>query len=368
VVTVWFLFFADKMIRTGKVWWWLPTVAFAVLGAVSKLPFLMAAGLCSFFLLFINRTRSLRTWILLGSVGVVAAGFFLAWTHYADSMCAQAEYPFLELRLSRSPFINDWFFGDMHYRLNPATWLKGGWRFLHATLGSLPLVALLIPALLRPGNRLPKLWLLAAFLTTVVFTHLVLVHWHYYLMFCPAVALLCGTTLARWEIYWTQEMPDRWLRLALAGLVLIFSAIDGVIATKVSIYYDSYPQQMSELIRQNTKPEDKLILLGSDWGGEELFRSGRKGFCVFSFESMKDEPNVKGLSDLLAGEKDLSRLKSLGYNKLVLLSEPPVRFAAVAVNPGSKRTRMFYPATISKTVDAWPVVYQSENILIKAIP
>ena len=26
----------------------------------------------------------------------------------------------------------------------------------------------------------------------------------------------------------------------------------------------------SEIIVKNTKPEDKIILLGSDWGGEEL--------------------------------------------------------------------------------------------------
>jgi hypothetical protein len=64
----------------------------------------------------------------------------------------------------------------------------------------------------------------------------------------------------------------------------------------------------------------------------------------------------------------LCRLRSPGHNKLVLMSESPVRFAVEAVNPGSKRKRIFYPATISPKVDAWPVVYRSEDILIREIP
>lgn len=50
------------------------------------------------------------------------------------------------------------------------------------------------------------------------------------------------------------------------------------------------------------------------------------------------------------------------------MSESPAKFAAVAVNPGSSRQRFFYPATISQAVDAWPVLYRSEDILIKEIP
>jgi hypothetical protein len=50
------------------------------------------------------------------------------------------------------------------------------------------------------------------------------------------------------------------------------------------------------------------------------------------------------------------------------MSESSVRFAVEAVNPGSQRKRIFYPATISPAVDAWPIVYRSEEILIKEIP
>jgi len=370
VVTIWFLFFADRMIRSGQMRWWPPLALFACLGAVTKLPFFMVAGLCSIFMLMVNNVRSWRPWIALMGAGVTAAGVFLGWVHYCDFRAGQAEYPYTELRISHNPFMTWWYFGDLHMRLSPGVWIKGGWRFMHGTLGSLPFAALLLAALFRPGNRLAKLWLLATFLTTLVFVHLVLIHWHYYLMCCPAVALLCGATLARWENFGIEEIPKHWQRLVLVGVMLVFSAIDGVIAMKIAIDYDGFPQEMSVLLRQYTKPEDKLIVYKCDpeWPGEVLFRSGRKGLFVPTLESLPAGPTSKGLYELLNNETDLQRLKSLGYNKLVLMSESPVRFAVEAANPGSRRKRFYYPATISPTVDAWPVDYRSEDILIREIP
>ena len=123
------------------------------------------------------------------------------------------------------------------------------------------------------------------------------------------------------------------------------------------------------LIRQHTRPEDKLIVYGEgNWGGEALIYSGRKGLSVQNLENLKTMPTVKGLYTLLNNEADLRRLKSLGFNKLVLLSESPVRFAVTAVNPGSKRKRIYYPPTLPGAADAWPVVYRSEDLLIKEIP
>ena len=216
---------------------------------------------------------------------------------------------------------------------------------------------------------MPKLWLLATFLTTLVFAKLILGQGHYYLMCCPPVAMLCGATLARWEDFWAQEVPKPWLRFGLVGVVLVFSSIDGLIAAKVANDYDYFPQEAAALIRQHTKPDDKLIVWGEPtWGGEVLIRAGRKGLCVYSLETYKNMPTVKGLYELLGSEADLRRLKTLGFNKLVLLSESPVKFAVTAVNPGSKRKRIFYPASISAKVDAWPEVYRSEDMLIKEIP
>lgn len=370
-VTIWFLFFADKMIRTGKARWWLPTVAFAIIAAVSKAPFFMAVGLCSVFLLLLNGVRDWRKWVMLVSVGVMAVIVFFAWTRYADSLLAQAEYPYVDMRMLQGPHQAGAYLGGLQYRMGIGHWIKGAWRFLHATLGTLPFALLLVTALLRPGNRFSKLWLAATFLTILVFSQAVLENWHYFLMCSPAVALLCGDTIARWEIFLTQEIPRAWLRISLAGLVLIFSAIDGVIATKVAVFYDSFPREMAAIIRAHTEPGDKLIVYcagAHQWSGEELFGSGRKGLFVSLLEKEPGISSSKSLSDLLADETDMSRLKSLGFNKLVLTSESPVQFAVQAANPGSRRKRSYYPETISPVVDAWPVVYRSEDIIIKEIP
>jgi hypothetical protein len=89
---------------------------------------------------------------------------------------------------------------------------------------------------------------------------------------------------------------------------------------------------------------------------------------VYGLAGLKGVATVKGLYELLGNETDLRRLKSLGYNKLVLMSESPVQVAVQLVNPGSKRERICYPAKISPAVDAWPVIYRSEDLIIKEIP
>jgi hypothetical protein len=368
VVTLWFLFFADQLIRTGKLAWWWPAALSASISAVTKLPFFMAAGLCSAFLLRSQRPRSWQPWLALAGAGAVAGAAFLVWTHHTNSLAAEAEFPYYELRLAHSRHAIWWFFGDLQYRLAPAHWIKGGWRFLHATLGSMPLAVLAAAAFFSPAGRLPRLWLLATFLTTLVFVQLVLEHWHYYLICCPPMALLCGITVARWEPFWSSQMPRAPLRLALAGIALVLSAVDGFIAMKAALEFDYFPRQASALIRQYTRPEDRIIICGeANWGGEELFRADRKGLSVYSFHATPLAP-MKGLGELLGSEKDLQRLRALGYNKLVLLSESPVYWAVQAVNPGSQRQRFFYPASISPMVDSWPVLYRSEDLLIKEIP
>jgi hypothetical protein len=368
VLTIWFIYFADRMIRSADARWWLPTALLASLAAVSKAPFFMSGALCAVAILFINRLRAVKPWILLATAGAAAAAVFIVWTRHTNSLLAQLVFPFKELRISKNPDMIFWWFGDFHYRLSPGEWMKGVWRFLHGTVGSLPLAAILALALIRRGNSFAKLWLLATLITTLVFTHVVLFHWHYYLMCCPAVALLCGSTLARWEDFLAAEAPRRWMRLSLIGLVLAMSTITGFAMMKPGTFFDRYPQHISEIIRRYTKPEDRLVIYGGTWGGEELFRTGRRGFYVVDLVTQYRLTTQKGLLDMLNTPENFRRLKELGYNKLVMISESPTIFASHAVNVTGAKTRDSYPRSISPTVDAWPVVYQSDDVIIKTIP
>jgi hypothetical protein len=338
-----------------------------VLAAISKLPFFMAAGMYTVFLLKSHSSWKWRPWVLLAANGAVAAMVLALWTHYTDSLSAQAIYPYAELRLSHSPGIVFWWFGDLHYRLMPGPWIKGAWRFLHGTMGSLPMSLVLFAGLFRPGNLMAKLWLAATFLTMLVFTHVVLIHWHYYLMCCPAVALLCGSTVVGWEDIWLRNGISQRLLTAFAGIALMLASVEGILSMKV-LNYDQFPAEMAALIREHTQPTDKLIVYTEDrvWGGEELFRSGRKGFRVESLDGSDGE--AKGLRNLLGSASDMNKLRLLGYNKLVLISESPLRFAMGVLSPGSRRSRRFFPELLLPKVDSWPVAYRSNDLLIQEIP
>jgi hypothetical protein len=369
-VSIWFLFFSDKFLRSRRLLWVLPAAGFAALAAVTKLPFFMAAGLCSLFMLLLLRPRDIRAWLMLAGSGAMAAVAFFAWTRYADALSAQAVYPYVELRLSQSGFIRYWYFGDLAYRLNPAHWARGAWRFVHATLGTLPMLAVFLPSLLTREARFPRLWLLATLLTSFVFTHLVLEHWHYYLMCSPAVALLCGIAITRLELSAARlGSNSAWF----AGLVigaLLLSTIDGLVLSKVSLKLDTHPKYLAGIIREHTSPADKLVLYSSDlnWGGEELFLSGRQGLSVMSLRAGPRGPSPKGLFDLLESEDDLRKLVSLGYTKVVLTSESPARTAARSSKPGKASRRELYPADLPAPIASWRTVYKDEDLLIKELP
>jgi hypothetical protein len=67
--------------------------------------------------------------------------------------------------------------------------------------------------------------------------------------------------------------------------------------------------------------------------------------------------------------EDLAKLKSLGYNKLVMLSDSPFQNAIEVVNPGQAGTpRELYRTQLTPLVENWPVVLQTDDILIKDIP
>jgi hypothetical protein len=367
MATNWFLFFATRLVTTGRIIWWPPAVIFAGFSVVSKLPFFMAAGLAVLCLLLSENPRSIRRWLLLASTGLAAAAIFLGWTQHTNRLCQQAEFPYVELRLNQNPFICHWYFGDAALRLSASAWLKGGWRFAHAILGALPLAVLLLCALFRRGQRLPKLWLAATIPVTLVFTNLVLAHWHYYLMCSLPVALLCGATVAAWEDSWSKFLPSAALRTLIAGGVLSLAAVDGLVAMKIFTYRDPFPAAMAAVLKTRTGPADRLIIYTVDtrWGGEELFRAGRNGFYVFDLENVQGAATTPGLRELLTDPAKLQRLKQLGYNRLVLISQSPAWLAAQA---GTGQKRVLYPASVSPTVDQWPVAYRSDDILIQEIP
>ncbi len=357
VSAIWFLYFGVNLVRSPRLIWWVPTCAAGALAAVSKVPFFMSAGLTCFFLLVTRHRNSMKAWIFLGSAGAVAAMLFFGWTHYTNQCFAQAEFPLVDLRVSNSES-SFWYFGDLHYRLVPGNWLKGGWRILNTCFGSFALLGLALYAFFFiKENIFAKLILLSGFLTTIVFTHLVLHHSHYYLMFTPAFAILCAQAACEWEKKLVFNSAGKAnLMLGIVALVLGLSLVQGLIGMKVVLHFDTYPYDMAKIIKQFSSPSDKLLVQNGGWGGNEFILTGRQGLSIWNTQLLENADNLK-------------RLKALGYTKLVMMSVPPLLTAAQQINPGeSKLQRQTYREFMTPVVKDWPTLYQTDDILIKEIP
>ena len=363
-ITVWFMYFADRMIRSGDWRWFVPAAAFGALSAITKAPFFFCAGLACFFLLLLHGKRSVVRWGMLAGVGVFAVLVFKLWSHHTDAVVANAEFPLVDLRVSAGEdggkFMRDWLFGDMQYRLNPANWIKGGWRVMNSQFGSFALLGFLAWGLFRSKNRLGQFWLLAGFLTTLVFTHLVLHHSHYYLMISPAVALLCGVAAERLEqklgCVGSERNASAWIVIGGSLVLLLLSTLQGLIGMKLSLDGDPYPGRMASVIRSQTQPGDKLLIQGGGWGGHLLFLSDRKGLSIWTTEFLEKPEN-------------LTRIKELGFTKLVMVSSSPMLAAVQQTNPGQSDTRRdSYRKCMTDVVNAWPTLMETEDVLIKEIP
>jgi hypothetical protein len=353
-MAVWFLYCGVKLVREPGLKWLVLACACGSLTAVSKLPLFMATGLALFFLALWQSGFDFKRLGFLAAAGGVAGVVFLLWTHYTDAKQANALFPLVDLRL-KNPEMKFWYFGDWHYRLSVGNWIKGGWRNLTALLGSFALFGLVALALAnKKGNPMARCLLAGALLTTLVFSHLVLVHWHYYLIFTPAVTLLCAEGLAVFEMRFAPQSTKLAFSLFVSGL-LGLSLLQGLMGMR-SLTYDPYPAKMADLIRVHTVPTDKLVIIGGGWGGEELFRSNRQGLSVWNAQIFNDPANY-------------AKLKSLGYNKLVMINESPFQNAIQVINPGQADfPRKLYRDRVTPLVGKWPTVFQTEDILIKEIP
>ncbi len=355
--SLWFLFFAHNLVRTGAAVWLGPAAIFGALAAVTKLPLFMCAGLASFFFLLLLAPRDGRRWLLLASAGAISGIAFLLWTRHTNSCLAAAEFPHVDLRVI---YGNDqwfWYFGDWHYRLNPANWAKGGWAALNALFGSFALAGLAGWALFSPRHRFAHLWLLAAFCTTLVFSHLVLVHRHYFILYSPAIAILCAGTILQLEERLGLRGAGR-QALATLGtlLVILLAAVQGLIGIEIVLGYDPYPKKVATIIREHTSPEDKLLIQGGGWGGEALILSQRRGLTITS-------------TGILENEETRQRLLELGYTKLVMISESPLLNALQQTNPGNaSRERASYRASLTPVAEPFKTKFESPDVIVKDLP
>lgn len=356
--TVWFCFLGYQLISspTFSILLWSGALVAGVLTALLKLPFFMASGIGLFIFHLIINAKSVRNWISLATVGLLTGIVFLAWTNYTNRLQAGAVFPLVDLRIS-NPEMLWWYFGDLKYRLSPGPWIKGGWRVLNGLFGSFILFGLAILGIWKSRLLwLPICFILGGVVTTLIFTHLVLQHTHYYMMFAPAVAMLCASAFLWMKDYFVMNGRKEWIFVGIIGFLLSLSVIQGLIGLKITETFDPYNQRVAAIVEKFTAPTDKILIQGGGWGGDILTRSTRTGLSIWGTKILEDPANLK-------------QLKDLGYNKLVMISESPLLNAIQVTNPGDvDRKRELYQANRTLIVDNWPVLYQTEDVVVQEIP
>jgi hypothetical protein len=352
--SVWFLYFARRLAATGEWKWWSVAAFTGALAATQKVPFFMATGVASAWLLWRDRPANLRPWVQLALVGAFATAVFAFWTLLAERELARAEFPLLDLRISGNPAMHAWYFGNWEFRANPFNWARGAYRVLVGEFGSFPLAIVALAVLAQPAQKLARSWAGGVLVATFVYCHLVLYHWHYYLMLSPAIALLTGDGLARIEQFLRQHTRISG-RTAVAGgfAVLLLACVQGSHAGNFFLR-DDHVRLMAATIAQRTLPADRLLVANGGWGGDELMIARRQGLSITDTAFLEQPAN-------------LARIRALGYTKLVALSQSEKR-TAVALLGGSVSGRTVWPSLLTPVTRTWPVVYQNNDLCIFEIP
>ncbi len=347
-----FVWSAERLRRESGALSWVACASLASLLAVTKFPYLMTGGFAAALLLLWQRAP-LKSWLFLAGAAVAAAAVFLPWNSWCNAEIGRALFKYRPLTISENP---QWFFGDLAYRLDPANYLKAGWRALSCLWGSFVLIALTVYGLWLRPKSLGAALLVGALATTLIFTKLVLVHRHYYLMFSPAVALL--------NAYAVCELSRRmqnlsavkvWIASAAFLALLMLSLIQGLMQIE-ALTPDPFMKRVAKIVQNYTQAREKLLVANGGWGGDLLILSGREGLSVDSTE-------------LGENADSLAKLKELNFTPFVAVSESPLLHAQQLTNPGSAdKKQIAWESFLSRTSQQWPTLYETDALVIKILP
>jgi len=355
-ICIWFYYACIEMIESGK-WRWFPLALIAgIFAATAKLPFFFAAGTASGMYLILRHSKSPARWVQILAVGGFSGMVFLLWTRWCDSQLALAQFPYWELRLSENPGLWDHYFGTWQYKLNPANWIKGGWRFLSTIFGSFALAGAFLWALISVRSKLLWSWIFGCGMMLLVFTHLVLVHRHYYLIFAPAAALALAGVIAQLKAN-SRWSGKQWMVAQTAiALALMLSIAQGLMVMEVPLRFDPYPAEIADRVSKLLPPDAKPLVQNGGWGGEIFMRMGRPGLSVHTSMSLKTP-------------EQLTRLKQLGFTHLVLIADSPLLYAFQVTNPGQARLkRATAHDESSPLIESWQPFYEDADMSLFQLP
>lgn len=267
----------------------LSMLAFAVKSTTAPLWCLLigAAGLA-----FLARTgwragagRVVAGWAAVAVPGLVAA---YAWTTYSDGIKQAA--PLTQFLTSGA--LEEWNFGTLQQRTDPATWWVIAERIpeITGTLGLLVVAVALIGLVTGPtaGRWTTLGWLATAVAGPVIFFNLYVVHNYYLCAVAPALAVLVGLGADRILTEVAERFPTSESGATTARLVATIAA--GAVVTVLvasSFRAEGAASDVSQWRHDGTVPtlptsmaqiipaDTTIVMIGCDWDPTLAYYSGR---------------------------------------------------------------------------------------------
>jgi len=281
-----FLYFASRWMDEGRALHW---VAGTIAGLIGVLVKITTGG---FLLLPVLLWRShgrwgfqrLSVWAMVGTAVAVGG----AWSAYSQGVREETPASFFLSMENQWA----WFFGSLGQRLDLPSWRVPLVAMLALTGFGIALWGPLAVARARHSRQPTFLLALLALVVVVPFLlfNLYAIHDYYYAAVAPMIALGVGLGV-EWLL---AHRERRWVRQAMVGLAGAWVAtIIGTYASWSIIYgtpsEEARVMRMSTFIRENSRPDDWVVLRGWGWNSAFLYYAGRQGLAVPSAD-----PDLEG--------------------------------------------------------------------------
>ena len=284
--------FAYKYLQTQdsrNLLYFLPAASLAALVKITTSIIWVFIGVIA--LIFIEKKKQ-KTGFYILLVAILAHLPAYAWTRWADH--EKESSPMTEWLSSAN--LKEWNFGTLRQRIFYFDWQRtlGNIFFPSVAGGTLIAVGLIILAVSFGKHRRASFGLLIVFISgPALFTNLYFVHDYYWTAVLPAFLFVLAAGL--------EVLPSPWIRnsensikqsivfrasIAVAIVVASWFTPYGmrhfdVFAKEGSVSYSDDAVAIAvEAITSNTKPADKIIIIGADWNPQILYFSDRKGLMI----------------------------------------------------------------------------------------
>ncbi len=289
-----FLYFATRWMDEGRRVDWVAATFAGVIGVLVKI----TTG--GFLLLPALLWRSRGRWgfqrpsvLATIALAILVGG---AWSAYAETV--REETPASVFLSMENQW--EWFFGSLGQRLDLPSW-------------RVPLVAMLVltgfgfllwgPVAVARARQAPQAAFLVGLLGLVVAVPLLLfnlyaVHDYYYAAVAPMIAIGIGLGV-EWLL---AHRGRRWVRLATVGLAGAWVATIVGTAPSWTLIYGTPAEEpramrMASFIRDNSDPDEWVVVRGWGWNSTFLYYARRQGLAVPD-ASPPPEGNAGGTQDL----------------------------------------------------------------------